>query len=227
MKQYLPFLNLVCSLFCLPAARAAVSIDFYGVGELDGSRNLILSSGADVPNGNEVRLGFFVLGFDVAANSRNLIALGNAWHTFGSTITMAYFPMPDNSISGCYSYRDNPRPNTIESESIFYNQKIYLWAFKTAGNIAPSADYSNVEEYGIFSSINTTDLDSTWVFPEANASLTGDIRYLGAQQVDQFFAGKLRGSSLQLTSVPEPAVTGMVFGLSASLLGLMVLRKNQ
>src|SRR3954468_10292569 len=113
-----------------------------------GLRN-VTYSGAPVPNGNEVQLGYFTPGFDVPANVGNIFSLASAWHELDSTTITTIFGQP-----GRFS------KTTSTTDPNFDAQKICFWIFKTSDNLAPTGNYGNVQGYGLFSSSL-----ANWLFP--------------------------------------------------------------
>jgi hypothetical protein len=179
-------------------AQAQLIVSFSSI----GGPNFVDDVGIAVPDGNEVRIGYFDGTFDVAANAGNLVSLEGAFHEFGATTTETTF-LGSGQIGGSVSA-------VSSGANSFENQKIYLWAFKTTDAQAPNASFSNVSDYGLFSSTQTN-----WKFP-ATASPPGNLTSIFTPEVDQsFHAGILAGSpgSLELATVPEPEFCALVTGL--------------
>jgi hypothetical protein len=216
-KQFINASILGC-IICSPALQGSVTIEYQGVGGTD-SRNVILSSGAPVPNGNEVRIGYFDTTFNPSANRDNLVALGNAWHSFDTTSIFTYTD-PDPDVAGSF-YDSETR-----TDSAFDNKQVYLWVFKTTLDNAPASDYSNVQQHGLFTASGTD-----WIFPPSDSNpMTGTI-YPNAKQVTSFIVGNLSldNNSLQLanySAVPEPTGVGIAFALGSGIWAILR-RRNQ
>lgn len=168
-----------------------------------GERNVVQSDGVTaVPDGNYVEIGYFDGTLNLSANSGNLSALGAAWHEYGFTniATFAPFGPP---VPGRFA------GDSISSDSSFDNKQIYLWIFQTTGNGAPASDFSNVNQYGIFTSTL-----STWTFP-VNGSIN-NLTSISSSDVNTFvFGGSVSGTpgSLELANVvlvPEPGVLSLL-----------------
>jgi hypothetical protein len=165
-----------------------------------GGPNFVDHAGVAVPDGNAVKIGYFDDAFNVAANANDLNALKTAFHEFGTTpILTANAPSFQPGAIGI----EVSGPSTG-----FEGRKIYLWGFKTAGAALPDASFSNVSDYGLFSS--TFD---NWKFP-TSAALPGVSIF--TSEVDQYFHSMLVGGapgSLELAAVPEPQIYAMATAL--------------
>ncbi len=165
-----------------------------------GERDVWTSANAALANNNSVMIGYFDPAFNVMANGGDLDLLSGAWHVYGSTTIQTQFGTP-----GLFSDTDN-------GNATFDGQKIWLWIFKTTDNSAPTADFSNVTEYGLYSA--TT---NAWNFPAANATPPGNRTDLYSYQVNQVAWGSFNANHLLLSPVapvPEPAAGAlMVIGL--------------
>jgi hypothetical protein len=174
----------------------------------------IFWDGAPLADHNEVRIGFFTSGFDLAANLYDLNALDSEWKLYGSTQITNILGLAPGSFTGTASQ------TTPSAANVYQGQKIYLWVFKTSDNGAPALDYSNVTGYGLFSS--TT---NNWVFPntsELNLTGTGSIT---SWDVNQAVFGSYDMNHLYVTAVPEPSIAGLAF-LSLGVLLIMIRRKR-
>src|SRR4051812_21409661 len=84
----------------LAASAQSINVNYQaGVGQRD-----IFYNGSAVPDGNEVRVGFFTSGFNVAANSANLNALNGAWHQFDTTTIATLFGQPGRFSDSASSF---------------------------------------------------------------------------------------------------------------------------
>ena len=179
-----------------------------------GERNVVQSDGTTaVPDGNYVEVGYFDSnsGFSPGANSTDLISLGAHWHEYGFTNIETFAPF-GSPVPGRF------RGDSLLNDSTFDSKKIYLWIFQTSDNGAPAGDFSNVSQYGIFSSTL-----SNWSFPVDGATPPANQTALSSNDVDTYvFGSSVAGSpgSLELAnvaSVPEPGslsllAMGLVFG---------------
>jgi len=154
-----------------------------------GGQRDVFYNGSAVPNGNQVRVGFFTSGFDVAANSANLNALNGAWHQFDATSITPVFGQPGHFSGSASSF-----------DPAFEFQKICLWIFKTQNNADPTANFDNVLGYGIFSSST-----NNWIFPQGSAVPPNNTTTIASDDVNQTYFGLVNGSHLSLAPVPEPA----------------------
>jgi hypothetical protein len=172
-----------------------------------GQRPIFDSLGVPVPDGSQVRLGFFSNDASVPGASGDLSALGAMWTTFDSTTTGTPVPGGFFSTTGA------------NDASIFGGHKIYLWAFKTIGNATPAIDYSNVLEYGLYSST------TLWTFPiYSGTGPAPSPLNIDTTQVDQAFHGTFDNISAPpfltghlnleaVTPVPEPNGIALMGGL--------------
>jgi hypothetical protein len=178
-----------------------------------GLRDVTDSAGVTLPNGNEVLIGYFNAGFDVAGNADNLSALSTAWVEFDSTTIKTIFGQPGRFADSQSS-----------TDATFDGKKIYLWVFQTTGNSAPAPDNSNVTAYGLYSSTA-----ANWTFPahdnlppnNATAITSGDVN----QALFGVIAGDATTGHLQLAPVPEPATYALTTGVIC--LGWVAWRRGQ
>jgi len=181
--------------------QGVVTLDYTGA---PLERNVTVSTGAPVPDGNEVRAGYFDVGFDIAANvaGMDLMALGGAWNQFDVALTTQISGEPGRfAASGSLT------------DPTFDGQQIYLWILMTDTNGAVASDFSNVEEFGIF-----TSTAPNWVFPVEGSPIPTTL--VTTSEVTQAFAGSIVAGtpgSLQLVAIPEPGQAALVvlgiFGL--------------
>src|SRR5687768_2287504 len=82
IMRYKLFLFLTAIAIYQIATDAQITVN-YNAGP--GLRNVVDSAGTPLPDLNEVRIGYFDAGFDVAANANNLLALDSAWNLFDTT----------------------------------------------------------------------------------------------------------------------------------------------
>jgi len=166
-------------------------------------------SGTAVPNNNSVWIGSFDNGFDVAGNADDPNDLVDGWNFFGGTTIQPLAGQPGR-FSG----------TTTSFDPAFSNQKIYLWIFWTDGNDDPLPNFSNVREYGLYSSTN-----SNWNFPSASGLPLPEEIYSG--EINQFLWGS-GGSGLFLSPaqiVPEPAALSLL-GLALPV-AILAIRKRR
>jgi hypothetical protein len=173
----------------------------------DGERNVVDSGGVPLNDGNQVRIGFFNAGFDIAANSSSLNALAGAWNQFGVT-SIQHLPPFGTPQPGRFA------DSLSNGNALFAGRQISLWIFKTSDNAAPVGDFSNVLEYGLY----TSSL-ANWTFPtllpSTISSSEADTAYAG----DFIPSGPSTFGSLQLTAVPEPGVASLLSLAAALVLG--------
>lgn len=186
----------------LATAQAQLTVDFQGG---PGLPNVVDSAGTPLEVGNEVRIGYFDTGFELAANASDLLALDQAWNLLGTT-----------------TIRDLPlEPTGGFADSVMVpvypgSQVLHLWVFKTSGNTAPLADFSNVTEFGLFGSTAPN-----WTLPAALPAIPSIG--VDTSEVDLFYhSGAVSGTpgSLQLTAVPEPAHFALATGLLLAGFGI-------
>jgi hypothetical protein len=158
-----------------------------------GERDVMLSGGTPVPDGNQVQIGYFTPGFDVSANAANFLSLATAWHSLGATSIKTIFGQ-SGRFSGSLSTTD-PQ---------FSAQKICLWIFQTTDDSAPLANFQNLQGYGLFSSPS-----ANWLFPEPS-NLPVNQTSITSSQVTQAYFGSYDSAHLILTQVPEPATWSLV-----------------
>lgn len=165
--------------------------------------NVVQSDGVTaVPDGNYVEVGYFDGTFNLSANSGNLSVLGAHWHEFGfaNIETFAPFGPP---VPGRF------RGDSVLDDPTFNNKQIYLWIFQTTGNGAPASDFSNVTQYGIFTSTL-----NTWTFPVDGTPNGGNLTSITSSDIDTFvFGGSVSGTpgSIELAVVvPEPSVLSLL-----------------
>ena len=169
---------------CPGAAQSTVNY-----GAMLGQPN-IFYDGSLIPNGNQVRIGFFNPAFDVSAHLFDLVTMGASWNNYGDTVTRSLF-----NESGRFSDTDYLSAET----TLFDNQPIWLWILKTSDNSLPSVDFANVTGYGLFSS----SLES-WKFPPYSAMLGLDTTSVYSSEVNQALFGSFDPDHLYLAAVPEP-----------------------
>lgn len=206
----LAFNTAILFLVCLAQFRASAQNSVTYASEL-GQRPIWTSAGVPLPDNNEVVIGYFDDGFVVADNAGDLDLLLGAWNRYdGTTI---YTDVGE----GGHFYAPASSTN-----SMFVGKQIWLWAFKTGDNSAPSADLSDVTEYGLFSSTSTA-----WRFPPAGA-FPASHTDINTDQVNVFAWGSVSGGHLNLMQtapVPEPA-TSVLVAAGFGLLGLVAHRRK-
>jgi hypothetical protein len=171
------------------------------------------SQGNPIPFGNEVEIGFFPSTFDVPGNVGQgygvLQNLEANWTEFGSTTFTSFFP--DNA-KGEFAGDSIRNPG----ETMFNNQHIFMWIFKTSDGLPPVTTgpnaFSTVQYWGLFGSSA-----ASWFFPSSLAPFNSPVN-ITTQDIDlaNVFYGGLNASSLVLAPVPEP--TGLaLFGLGLAV----------
>jgi hypothetical protein len=187
----------------------------YGAGL--GQRTVHTVSGP-VANDNAVWIGTFTSSFNVAANSNRPDLLLANWIHYGSTPITTLMPFNQaGSFSG----------TSTSTDPVFNNQKIYLWIFSTDLAATPATDFSNVNEYGLFSSSA-----STWAFPSVNDPPLSRNRSINTSEIDQPRFGSIDPTHLFLSGgfipVPEPSALGLLsLAIPAVVLALRKRRSNQ
>jgi hypothetical protein len=201
--------RILIALLMAITALAAIAQSTINYGAGPGLRDVTYGVPAlPVPDGNQVRIGYFNPGFNVSGNSGNIFALASAFHELDSATNQTIFGQP-----GRFS------DSVSTTDPSFDNQKICLWLFKTTDNGAPLGNYSNVEGYGLYSS---TALN--WLFPvhdllpPPNATIT-------SSEINQAYYGNFDPFHLVLAPVPEPS-TYTIGGVALAFFVGSVLRKR-
>ena len=170
-----------------------------------GNPNVVQSDGVTaVPDGNYVEVGYFDGTFNLSANSGNLSALGAHWHEYGFTNIETFAPFGP-PVAGRF------RGDSLLDDPTYDSKQIYLWIFQTTGNGAPASDFSNVTQYGIFTSTL-----NTWSFPVDGSTPPANQTLISSSDVNTFvFGGSVSGTpgSLELANVvvvPEPNVLSLL-----------------
>ena len=197
---------------CISAEGYAQSTVNYTAGP--GQRNVTFNGATAVPNGNQVRIGYFDPGFNVGANASDLPGLLGAWHQFGAT-----------AITTIFGQAGRFADTTSTADAQFSGQKVSLWVFKTSDNSAPAAGFANVTAYGLFSSSALN-----WLFSAADAAPPGNTTSVNSSEVNQAFYGSYDSSHLMLSgiglnAVPEPSAFYLL-ALGLGGLGLCSGRKQ-
>jgi hypothetical protein len=199
-------------LVCVAQFRANAQNSVTYASEL-GQRPVWTSAGVPLPDNNEVVIGYFDDGFVVADNAGDLEALLPKWHRYDGTTIYT-----DEVGEGGHFYAP-----ASSNDPAFVGKQIWLWVFKTPDNSAPSADLSDVTEYGLFSSSS-----SAWRFPPAG-TFPANHTDINTDQVNVIAWGSLSGGHLNLAAegiVPEPA-SGVLLAAGFSLLGLFTARRRK
>ena len=146
--------------------------------------------------GNEVRVGYFLPGFDVAGQADDLQALNDAWVSYQSD--------DDSRFIRTLSGQQGRFTSTHSREAgTFPGKKIYLWIFKTNDNNIPTPDLGNVEAFGLYSATG-------WKFP-TNAPPPANSITVTTSQVNEAYFGSFDSSALQLMGVPATGLTYNAF----------------
>ena len=146
-------------------------------------------------NGNSVWIGSFDTGFNVSLNADDPAALLSAWNSYGQTTITTLIGQPGRFAG-----------NSAGDQLTFGGQKIYLWIFSTSGSTAPQGDFSNVNQYGIFSSTALS-----WIFPPD--PFPNNLSTINSSQINQAFYGSFDPTHIFLQNVspvPEPGVIGLL-----------------
>jgi len=164
-----------------------------------GFRMIDTAGSQPVADGNAVWIGMFNPGFNVAANAVDPSALIANWITWDST-SITTLAGQSGRFSDSFS-RNDPT---------FNDQKIYLWIFSTDSATAPLPDFSNVNEYGLYSSTN-----AQWTFLPNNSPPLSNTRNINTTQVSagQNFYGSFDATHLYLQNfnpVPEPSTISLL-----------------
>jgi len=184
----------------------------------DPARNFVTSSGATLPVGSIVRLGFFddPTGNNSIITSSNLAAInaifqplgteaGNPAFGSGSLTINAAGIIGSQTITGV---QVDPNPlNGVPTGT-----QLFLWVFN-----APTA--ASASEWGIFAAN-----DTSWLAP---ANSLANIS-LGTFQLDdpsEILTGQLSGDQLRLEAVPEPSAAILLASFGAAL-GLIRRRRS-
>ncbi len=176
-----------------------------------GQRDVVASSGLALPDGNSVLIGSFKSDFSVALHANDLNALSGAWNLYGETTIQTLFGVFPGRFSGTES----------STSSLFDGQQIWLWIIRTTNNVMPTPDFSNVSEYGLYSSTA-----STWLFPQHDSVPPGNTVSINSSEVNQALFGSFDANHLTLAQVPEPS-TYVLMGLGLGALGIHAFRKNR
>jgi len=177
-----------------------------------GERDIWTTANAALANGNSVMIGYFDSTVDPMTIGGDLDLLSGAWHVFGSTNIITQF-----GNAGLFS-------DTDTGNATFDGKKVWLWIFKTSNNSAPTPTYSNVLEYGLYSSTL-----SAWNFPAAGAIPPGNRTDINTLQIDQLAWGSISGNHLvlgQYVPVPEPAA-GALFTIGVGLFGWLARKRKR
>jgi hypothetical protein len=119
-------------------------------------------SGADLPAGNLVRVGYFTISdAQIAANQFDFGFLNSNFREFAiSTIGTGVI----GSAAGHFQDQDQA---TVEGAGAdFAGKQIYLWAFASTDNSSPGASFATAFEHGIFYMPFAQDPD--WQFPSSD-----------------------------------------------------------
>jgi hypothetical protein len=198
-------LPLIIAAFALisqvPSHAAIFTVNYSGA---PGERSVYDSYGVVVPDGNEVRLGYFTDDAQVPLVADNLLSLNGLWRLFDTTT----IGPPAPAGGGFFS---DSQDGDFARE--FAGKKIYLWIFKTDGGAAVASDYSNVLEYGLYSK------STGWTFPLVeDPNPINNVKSINTLEIDQKFYGGYDdlapSGHLNLGApVPEPSQVFAAFGV--------------
>ncbi len=196
------FLTIAILGLSLSFALAQSTVNF---SSLTGQRD-VYWDGTPIASGNQVRIGYFDSSFDVSSHLYDLSAMGDAWNQFGFTTNRTLFGQPGHfSASASLA---NPALN------VYDGQHIWMWILKTSDNGLPTADFSNVTGYGLYSSSL-----ANWLFPAYSAIPPANTTSVNSSEINTVLFGSYDANHLFLSPVPEPPVSGiMALGISLFLL---------
>lgn len=152
------------------------------------------NNGTSVATGNAVWIGTFDPTFNLGLYADQPQQLLAHWHPFGQqNTTITSIGGQPGRFSGSSSSTD----------PFFGDQKIYLWIFSTQGAGAPATnDFSNVNEYGIFS----CSTNANWTF--SSQPPPGNLRTINSGHINQAIFGAFDPTHIYLSpgfiTVPEP-----------------------
>jgi hypothetical protein len=169
--------------------KASVTVNYTAQ---SGQRNVVDSGGNLISEGHQVRIGYFDPGFDLDRDAGDLVALDASWHQFDSTTIRVIQEQP--------SRFSRSSPGLCDPQ--FNSRRIHLWILMTSDGSAPLPDYSNVLEFGIFTSSATS-----WLFPQHNSLPGLNNTQINTSQVDDAAGrqGSIEAGSLKLSPNPNPA----------------------
>lgn len=146
-----------------------------------GDRALYSSiTGAALPEGSQVAIGYFADGFDVFANAADPLALSMAWVQLGTTRVRTIFGHP-GSFAATWG----------NSDPSFDGKRIWIFVI-TAGS-----------EYCVFSSDA-----SNWIFPPVDSLPLENVTMITSAEVNTIAWGQLRPSRIGTVRVPCPPPRG-------------------
>ena len=198
----------------LPQLSAQSQVNYSGA---LNQRTVHNADGSAVANGNQVWIGSFDAGFNVAANADDPVALFGAWNPFGQTTISTIIGQPGHFTG-----------NSSSTDPLFNNQKIYLWIFSTDAATAPNTgDWNNLNEYGLYSA-NL----ANWTFAPVTAPPPSNLRNINSNEVNENPFGSRDATHLFLsngfTIVPEPTTLGLLsIGIPAVVLALRKRRTSR
>lgn len=168
-------------------------------------RTIHTSDGNPVADGNTVWIGAFDPTFIVNDFRDDPAALFSAWHQFD---LVGPTPTTDGTIiTTTFGQPGSFNDNASSLDPFFNNQRIYIWIFSTDGAAPPDTadDFSNVNEYGLFTA-------ASWQFPSVGGPFPNRIT-INTDQVDNSPWGLVLPSQLHLmpvSPVPEPSTLGLL-----------------
>jgi hypothetical protein len=140
---------------------------------------LCLLDGTPLAVGNEIRLGAFDFANTADGGLESSI---QPFLTSGNLVGLAsHFTIFDTAHIGTDAFAGNlgtvplaARVGLFEkssggvsllSTSVLFGKQMFLWAFKTTGDVSPAGNFANVLQTGIFSSGIPSNSNSAWFFP--------------------------------------------------------------
>ena len=202
---------ITCLMFGVAVAPSLIAQSQVNYSAAPGKPAIYNNDGSAVADLNEVWIGTFDATFNLAANANNPQQLLAHWHPFG---------LQDTTITTIGGQQGRFSGSSSSTDPFFADQKIYLWIFSTDGAGSPATnDFSNVNEYGIFSSST----NANWSFspdpPPAN------LRTISSGHVNQAFFGAYDPTHLYLSpgfiTVPEPNTLALLsLAVPAAVLAL-------
>lgn len=210
------------------ATASALTIDVSTTIMFTQTKPITDSTGTPVSAGNRVMIGTFdTTGFASAADyftsmGTDLASLWGDFSTVSTSLTPTALGDKDGQFASAGLFPKISVNSTITGSPLA-GTDVYLWILETADDSANLAiDFSNVTEFGIFSSSA-----ANWTFLAAD--LPTDKITLRTSEVDLVYVGSNNGTSLALstalTTVPEPSTYAALAGLAAGFLAWRKRRK--
>lgn len=142
------------------------------------------AAGQALQSGFEVSVGCFAPGFDPSATASDFPALRANWIEYAKTTTATI-----DGVAGSFYLKH------INNDPAFAGKRVHLFITRTSDFASPAADGSNVTDYGIF-----TSTDSSWTFPAVGSEVMppADLIQINTAQIDSAHWGAADASSVTL-----------------------------